>query len=92
MTYFVKLRLYYHEMIRLKQVDLLNCSKAELNQKVALVCKLKDDAWEEAKKGSLTMKSIKTNKIFRETYTNAFKQLTQQLNDKHRDILARVQT
>jgi hypothetical protein len=52
---------------------------------------LKEEVWSEAEKVSAMMKSIRNNKLHRDTYANAFKQLTMQLERNFKEFNKRTE-
>ena len=68
--------------------ELSKLSLVELKEKEAELTKLKEEAWEEATKISQTQKRITSNKAYKDTYINAFKPLTLQLNTRYKEFEA----
>jgi hypothetical protein len=75
----VKLRHFYRHLKNTSLSDLRELSLVQLKDLSIRVAKGKEEAWAEATKANAAMKAIKNNKLYRDTYTNAFKGLTEQL-------------
>lgn len=76
-SYYVKLRKFYQAI---NSKDPKQLSLPQLKEHSSTISKLKDEAWSEATRLNAQMKAVsKQNKLYRETYQNAFKALTIQL-------------